>query len=88
VGLQAAPFDIGEVALVSFSHTRYPTEQVPQNPFSDSFITEFSEVRIAPVHYYSAVAFSFARRTGRAVNTMLAPSILCGGIYLGAPSTH
>jgi hypothetical protein len=31
---------------------------------------EFSEVRIAPVHYYSAAAFSFARRTGRAVNTM------------------
>jgi hypothetical protein len=44
--------------------------------------------RIAPVHYYSAAAFCFARRTGRFVNTMLARSILCGGIYLGAPSAH
>ena len=49
VGFQAAPFGIGEVALICFSHARYPTERVPQNPFSDSFITEFSEVCIAPV---------------------------------------
>src|SRR5215208_8143094 len=46
------------------------------------------EVRIAPVHYYSADAFCFARRTGRAVNTMLARSILRGGIYLGTRRAH
>jgi hypothetical protein len=46
MGLQAAPFGIGEVGLVCFSHdARYPTERAPQNPFSDSFLTEFSEVR-------------------------------------------
>jgi hypothetical protein len=47
---KAAPFGIGEVALVCFSHARYDTERVPQNPFSDSFCVEFSEVRIAPVN--------------------------------------
>src|SRR5215208_1706155 len=45
VGFEAAPFGVGEVALVCFSHARYPTERVPQNPFSDSFFTEFYEVR-------------------------------------------
>ena len=45
VGLQAAALGIGEVALVCSSHARYPTEQTPQDPFSDSFLTEFSEVR-------------------------------------------
>jgi hypothetical protein len=44
VGLQAAPFGIGEVGLVCFSHARYPTEHEPQNPFSGSFMTDFSEV--------------------------------------------
>ena len=43
VGFQAAPFGIGEVALICFSHARYPTERVPQIPFSDSFVTAFSE---------------------------------------------
>ena len=37
MGLQVAPFDVGRVALVCFSHARYPTERMPQNPFSDSF---------------------------------------------------
>ena len=45
VGFQAAPFGIGEVGLVCFSHARYPTERAPKNPFSDSFFTEFSEIR-------------------------------------------
>jgi hypothetical protein len=37
VGLQTAPFGVGKVGLVCFSHARYPTEPRPQNPFSDSF---------------------------------------------------
>jgi hypothetical protein len=41
VGLQAAPFGVGEVGLVCFSHARYPTERAPQNPFSDSFKAKF-----------------------------------------------
>ena len=41
MGLKAAPLGVGEVALVCFSHARYPTERVPQTPFSDSFLTEF-----------------------------------------------
>jgi hypothetical protein len=45
VGLQAAPFGIRQIGLICFSHARYPTERMPQNPFSDSFLTEFSEVR-------------------------------------------
>jgi hypothetical protein len=44
IGLQAGPLGIGEVGLVCFSHARYPTERVPQNPFSDDFRLEFSEV--------------------------------------------
>jgi hypothetical protein len=44
VGLQAAPFGIGEIALICSSHARYPTERAPQNPFSDSFLTEFAEL--------------------------------------------
>ena len=43
VGFQAAPFGIGKVGLVCSSHPRYPTERVPQNPFSDSFKTKFAE---------------------------------------------
>ena len=43
VGLQAAPFGVGEVGLVCFSHARYPTERAPQNPFSDSFMAKFAE---------------------------------------------
>jgi hypothetical protein len=42
--LEAGPLGVGEVGLVCFSHARYPTERVSQNPFSDSFFTEFSEV--------------------------------------------
>src|SRR5215208_3729723 len=34
---EAAPLGVGKVALVCFSHARYPTERAPQNPFSDSF---------------------------------------------------
>jgi hypothetical protein len=45
VELQAVPFGVGEVGLVCFSHARYPTERTPQNPFSDSFLTEFYEVQ-------------------------------------------
>ena len=45
VELSVVPLGIGEVALVCSSHARYPTEQTPQDPFSDSFLTEFSEVR-------------------------------------------
>jgi hypothetical protein len=41
VGLQATPFGIRKIGLICFSHARYPTEPSPQNPFSDSFITEF-----------------------------------------------
>ena len=44
MGLNVGPFGIGEVGLVCSSHTRYFTELLPQNPFSDSFFTEFSEV--------------------------------------------
>src|SRR5215211_4444772 len=36
--LEAGPLGVGEVGLVCFSHARYPTERVPQNPFSDSFL--------------------------------------------------
>src|SRR5215210_1899510 len=39
VRFEAAPFGVGEVALVCCSHARHPTERVPQNPFSDSFLT-------------------------------------------------
>ena len=42
VGLQAAPFGIGEVGLVCFSHARYPTERTPQYPFSDRFMAKFA----------------------------------------------
>ncbi len=42
VRLQAAPFGIGEVGLICFSHARYPTERVTQNPFSDSFMAKFA----------------------------------------------
>ena len=41
VRFEEGPLFVGEVALVCFSHARYPTERVPQNPFSDSFMTEF-----------------------------------------------
>src|ERR671916_485526 len=41
---EEGPLGVGEVALICFSHARYPTERVPQSPFSDSFLTEFSEV--------------------------------------------
>jgi hypothetical protein len=44
MGLEEVPLGIGEVALVCSFHTRYPTERVPQNPFTDSFIKAFSEV--------------------------------------------
>jgi hypothetical protein len=44
VWFQAAPFGIGKVGLVCFSHARYPTEQVPQYPFSDSFMAKFAEL--------------------------------------------
>jgi hypothetical protein len=37
VRFKTAPFGIGEVALICFSHARYPTGRVPQNPFSGSF---------------------------------------------------
>src|SRR5918995_2550254 len=43
MGLQEGPLGIGEVALVCFSHARYPTERSPQNPFSDSFKAKFAE---------------------------------------------
>jgi hypothetical protein len=43
MGLYVGPLGIGEVALVCFSHARYPTERVPQNPFSDSFNAKFGE---------------------------------------------
>src|SRR5215203_4760420 len=37
VRFEVAPFGVGEIALICFSHARYPTERVSQNPFSDSF---------------------------------------------------
>ncbi len=40
---EEGPLGVGEVALVCFSHARYPTERVPQNPFSDSFMAKFVE---------------------------------------------
>ena len=45
--LYVGPLGIGEVSLICFSHARYSTEPLSQNqkPFSDSFLTEFSEVR-------------------------------------------
>jgi hypothetical protein len=48
VGLQAAPLGVGKVALVCSSHARYATERASQYPFSDSFMTEFSEVPQSP----------------------------------------
>jgi hypothetical protein len=48
----------------------------------------FPEVCIAPVHYYSAAAFSFAGRAGSPINSMSAQSIPYGGFYLGTPSAH
>ena len=47
MGLDVGPFGIGEVGLVCSSHTRYSTELLPQNPFSDCFVTEFWEVHRA-----------------------------------------
>jgi hypothetical protein len=45
VRLKTGPLGIGEVGLVcSSDHARYFTELLPQNPFSDSFSMEFSEV--------------------------------------------
>ena len=38
---EEGPLDVGEVALICFSHARYPTERALQHPFSDSFMTEF-----------------------------------------------
>jgi len=47
MGFYVGPLGIGEVGLICFSHARYSTEPLSQNqkPFSDSFLTEFSEVR-------------------------------------------
>src|SRR5215208_3583852 len=42
VRFEAAPFGVGKVSLVCFSHARYPTEPGPQNPFSDSFWAKFA----------------------------------------------
>ena len=46
VRFEAAPFGVGEVALICSSHARYPTERALQDPFSDSFMTEFYEVQL------------------------------------------
>jgi hypothetical protein len=43
VRFEAAPFGVGEVGLVCFSHARHPTERVLQNPFSDGFNAKFAE---------------------------------------------
>jgi hypothetical protein len=45
VGIYVGPFGIGEVGLVCSSHARYSTELPSQDTFSDSFFTQFSEVR-------------------------------------------
>src|SRR5215218_8213404 len=46
MGLYVGPLGVGEVALVCFSHARYPTERASQNPFSDSFMAlDFSHSR-------------------------------------------
>src|SRR5829696_9460737 len=42
MGLEAGPLGVGDVALICFSHARYPTERASQNPFSDSFHAKFS----------------------------------------------
>jgi hypothetical protein len=49
VGLQAAPFGIRQIGLICFSHARYPTERMPQNPFSDSFKAKLN-FRESPFH--------------------------------------
>src|SRR5215217_8620205 len=38
---EEGPLFVREVALVCFSHARYPTERAPQHPFSDSFMAKF-----------------------------------------------
>jgi hypothetical protein len=49
MGLYVRALGIGEVGLVcTLSHAQYSTERVTQNPFSDSFKAEFSEVRATP----------------------------------------
>jgi len=37
-GFEEGPLFVGEVALVCFSHARYPTERAPQNPFFIQFL--------------------------------------------------
>jgi hypothetical protein len=44
VGLYVGPLGIGKVGLICFSHAPYPTEPLSQDPFSDSLMTQFSEV--------------------------------------------
>jgi hypothetical protein len=43
VGLYVGPFGIGKVGLICFSHARYPTEPLSQDPFSDSLSTHSGE---------------------------------------------
>src|SRR5829696_881507 len=58
-------------------------------PYSPECVeAKFSEVRIGPVHYYTADAFCFAGRAGSPINSMSAQSIPYGGFYLGTQSTH
>ena len=55
---EEGPLFVREVALVCFSHARYPTERALQHPFSDSFLTEFYEVLIRRVLRTSALRSS------------------------------
>jgi hypothetical protein len=43
MGLYVGPFGIGKVGLVCSSHARYPTELLPEYPFSDSLSTHLGE---------------------------------------------
>src|SRR5215210_9531758 len=52
MGLEEGPLGVGKIGLVCFSHARYPTERVPQHPFSDSFFTlDFSHFGVQGVGY-------------------------------------
>src|SRR5215210_4992807 len=44
MGLYVGPLGIGEVGLICFSHARYSTEPLSQDPFSDSFSSTTSLV--------------------------------------------
>src|SRR3712207_5848713 len=75
--LEEGTLGVGEAALVCFSHARYPTEQVPQNPFSDSFLRLSEKSRRALKRGYrdqhEAVMRSYSRVAGERSLASLTP---------------